>query len=101
MFRLFTIFPSNFGVVSVYSSNIYMSTISKLANPRKMSAVKKIDEGVLIYLRAGNIELMFLFASVCFVLSLIVLGSRTVDRLIDCKSLCVVTIGRLFVSFWS
>lgn len=46
----------------------------------------------LILLRDGNLELMFIFASVCFALSL---GSRTVDRLIVC--MCVVTISRLFV----
>lgn len=86
-----------------------MSTIAKLANRRKISGatddcsrlvelrLSKIRCSGLIFLRDGNIELMFIFASVCFVLSLIVLGSRTVDRLIDRKSLCVVTIGRLIV----
>lgn len=86
-----------------------MSTIAKLANRRKINGasddcsrlvelrLSKIRCSGLIFLRDGNIELMFIFASVCFVLSLIVLGSRTVDRLIDRKSLCVVTIGRLIV----
>lgn len=86
-----------------------MSTIAKLTNRRKISGatddcsrlvelrLSKIRCSGLIFLRDGNIELMFIFASVCFVLSLIVLGSRTVDRLIDRKSLCVVTIGRLIV----
>lgn len=71
-------FSVKFQCSSVYSSYIYMSTIAKLATRRKISAatddrsrllrlrLSKIRCNVLIFLWDGNIELMFIFASVCF-----------------------------------